>query len=107
MVVASLGSNATRATNRPGRLRVILVSVNAPSALVDTRTRPPTATTTLLLLVAATSTSFAVPGIATFLGHVAPLSVLCQRFALLPAYTVPSVLGSTATAENKTFDSAW
>src|SRR5512135_473053 len=99
MVAASFGSNATRATNRPGRSRVILVSVYAPSAFVDTKTRPPEATTTLLLLVGATSTSLAVPGIGTFLGHVAPLSVLCQRLALLAAYTLPSVFGSTATAE--------
>src|SRR5262252_172222 len=101
MVAASFGSNATRATNRPGgRSRVILVSVNAPSAFVDSKTRPPEATTTLLLLVAATSTSLAVPGIGTFWGHPpVPLLVSCQRFALLAAYTLPSVLGSTATAE--------
>src|ERR1700737_2276902 len=98
MVAGSLGSNATRATKRPGRLRVMSVSVYAPSAFVDTRTRPPTATTTLLLLVSATSTSLAVPGIGTFFGQVAPLFVLCHRFRLLLAYTLPSVLGSAATA---------
>ena len=68
------------------------------SASVETRTRPPTATTTLLLLVGATSTSLAVPGIATLFGHVDPPSVLCQRFWLLLAYTPPFVLGSVATA---------
>src|SRR5262245_47828502 len=98
MVVGSLGSKATRATNRPGRARVMSVRVKPPSASVETRTRLPTATTTLLLLVGATSTDCAVPGIGAFFGHVAPPSVLCQRFWLLLAYTPPLALGSAATA---------
>ena len=80
MVAGSLGSKATRATNRPGRLRVMSLRVNAPSASVETSTRPPTATTTLLLLVGATSTSLAAPGIGALFGQVDPPSVLCQRF---------------------------
>ena len=43
-------------------------------------------------------TSLAPPGIGTCFGHVAPLSVLCQRFWLLLAYTLPLALGSVATA---------
>src|ERR1700729_501636 len=98
MVPGSFGSNATRATNRPGRLRVISVNVYAPSASVDNRTRPPTATTRLLLFVGATSTAVAALGIGAFFGQVVPLFVLCHRFSLLLAYTLPPVLGSTATA---------
>src|SRR3954447_1785693 len=100
MVAGSLGSKATPPMNRPGRLRVMSLRVNPPgtSASVDTRTRPPTVTTTLLLLVGETSTSLAVPRIATLLGHVEPPSVLCQRFWLLLTYTTPFVLGSAATA---------
>src|SRR5262245_10582002 len=106
MVVGSLGSKATRATNRAGSARVMSVRVKPPSASVETRTRPLTATTTLLLLVGATSTDCAALAIATFLGHVAPPSVLCQRFWLLLAYTPPLAFGSVATAARYTLISA-
>ena len=82
MVAGSLGSKATRPTNRPGRSRVMSVRCRPPgtSASVETRTRPPTATTTLLLLTGAMSTWVAAPGMATLFGQVAPPLVLCQRF---------------------------
>src|SRR5438309_6620488 len=98
MVVGSLGSKATRETNRLGSARVMSVRLKPPSASVETRTRPPTATTTLLLLSGAMSTDCADPGSGAFFGHVAPPSVLCQRFWLLLAYTPPLAFGSVATA---------
>src|ERR1700689_2946256 len=100
MVVGSVGSSATRVTFRPGRFRVMSVKVNpaATSALVDTKTCPPTATATLLALAGATSMPLAGPGSGKWFGQVAPPSVLCQRFCLLLAYTTFPVLGAPATA---------
>src|ERR1700722_15217823 len=98
MVAGSLGSNSTRATKLPGRLRVMSFTVKAPSAFVETNTFAPTATTRLLLFAGATSTSLAVPGIGALFGQVAPPSVLRQRLSLLLTYTPPAAFGSVATA---------
>src|SRR6476660_294224 len=98
-MLGSFGSNATRATFRGGRLRVILAKVTpeggptvAASAFVDTNTWLPTPMATLLPLVLATAT-LPVPAKGDRMRQLLPPSLLCQRFWLPLAYKLPPALG--------------